>query len=70
MHYIPYSKILEAEEKNPVLILQLYKLLSYLMAKRQELTISQLSTLHSIMSAPAATKPISRKDSLSSLCLH
>jgi len=53
LHHLPFSKIQEAESEDPVLVLKLYKLLSYLMARRQEATIGQLATLHSIMSSPA-----------------
>jgi CRP-like cAMP-binding protein len=63
LHYISYKKIEEIEEDNPRLVLKLHKLLSYLMAKRQEVTIGQLSTLHSIMSSPAQKKPVGRGDS-------
>ena len=53
LHHLPFSKIQEAESEDPGLVLELYKLLSYLMAQRQEATIGQLATLHSIMSSPA-----------------
>jgi CRP-like cAMP-binding protein len=53
LHYLPFSKIQEVEAEDPGLLLELYKLLSYLMAQRQEATIGQLATLHSIMSSPA-----------------
>lgn len=53
LHHLPFSKIQDAESEDPGLVLKLYKLLSYLMAQRQEATIGQLATLHSIMSSPA-----------------
>jgi len=53
LHHLPFSKIQEAELEDPILVLKLYKLLSYLMARQQEATIGQLATLHSIMSSPA-----------------
>ena len=53
LHHLPFSKIKAAEKTDPALVLHLYKLLSYLMAKRQEATIGQLATLHSIMASPA-----------------
>ena len=56
--HLPFSKLEEIESKNPRLILSLYKLLSYLMARRQEATIGQLATLHSIMSSPPYTRPL------------
>jgi len=60
LHCIPFHKIAKLEEENPLLLLRLYKLMSHLMARRQELTIDQLATLHSIMSSPAHKKPVSR----------
>lgn len=53
LHHLPYSRLQEIEKSNPSLVLSLYKLLSYLMARRQEATIGQLATLHSIMTSPA-----------------
>jgi CRP-like cAMP-binding protein len=53
LHHLPFSKIQEIESEDPKLVLELYKLLSYFMAQRQEATIGQLATLHSIMSSPA-----------------
>jgi CRP-like cAMP-binding protein len=66
LHYISYKKIEEIEEDNPRLVLKLHKLLSYLMAKRQEVTIGQLATLHSIMSSPAQKTPVGRGAPISS----
>ena len=65
LHHLPYSKIVEIEKENPKLILSLYKLLSYLMARRQEATIGQLATLHSIMSSPPQIRPLARSGSSS-----
>ena len=61
VHYLPFETIEELEMSKPVLIMHLYKLLAHLGARRQELTIGQLSTLRSIMSSSAPSKPISRK---------
>lgn len=63
VHHLAYHKIEEIEDKDPKLVLQLYKVLSHLMARRQEITIGQLMTLHSIMTSPAAGKPMGRLDS-------
>lgn len=65
LHYISYEKVAELEVINPVLVLKLYKLLSHLMTKRQEITIAQLATLHAIMGSPACKKPIGRTLSIS-----
>lgn len=48
------------ETNHPALVVTLYKMLSHLMARRQEITIEQLATFHSIMSSPAHSKPVSR----------
>jgi MFS superfamily sulfate permease-like transporter len=61
VHYLPFETIEELEMSKPVLVMHLYKLLAHLGARRQELTIGQLSTLRSIMSSTAPSKPISRK---------
>jgi len=60
VHHLTFEVISELEIEHPVLILHLYKLLSHLAARRQEMTIGQLATLRSIMSATSPTKPISR----------
>ena len=61
VHHLNFETIEELELDQPMLILHLYKLLSHLAARRQEMTIGQLATLRSIMSATAPTKPISRR---------
>jgi hypothetical protein len=67
LHHLPFSKIHEVEDQDPSLALSLYKLLSYLMARRQETTIGQLATLHSIMSSPACYRSLRRKSSSNKL---
>jgi len=62
LHHLPFSKIVEAEKENPTMVLSLYKLLAYMMARRQEATIGQLATLHSIMTAPAQKKAMRKID--------
>ncbi|KAG7357645.1 STAS domain containing protein [Nitzschia inconspicua] len=66
LHHLPFSKIQDVETNNPHLALTLYKLLSYLMARRQEATIGQLATLHSIMTSPPRWRSL-RRDSSSKL---
>ena len=56
LHHLPFAKIVEVEKTDPALVLHLYKMLAYMMARRQEATIGQLATLHSIMTAPAHRK--------------
>lgn len=60
LHHLPFQKLELMEKEHPSLILNLYKMLSHLMARRQEITIEQLATFHSIMSSPAHSKPVSR----------
>jgi CRP-like cAMP-binding protein/anti-anti-sigma regulatory factor len=67
LHRLPFSRLQELEETNPILVLQLYKMLSHLMARKQEITTEHLSTLHTIMSSPAYSKPPSIRSSLGSL---
>eukprot|EP00980_Cylindrotheca_fusiformis_P000207 scaffold42_cov133-Cylindrotheca_fusiformis.AAC.4 len=61
LHHLPYSRLQEIEQSDPSLVLSLYKLLSYLMARRQEATIGQLATLHSIMTSPAKVHSLKRR---------
>jgi uncharacterized protein YdiU (UPF0061 family) len=53
MHLITFSQLEELETTNPALVLRLYKLLTHVMARKEDSTIDQLSTLHNIMSSPA-----------------
>lgn len=64
LHHLPYSQLQEIEKANPSLVLSLYKLLSFLMARRQEATIGQLATLHSIMTSPAKSHSLRRRISV------
>ena len=64
LHYLSYSRMEELEKKDPIITLRLYKLLSCVMAKRQELTTQQLGLLHVIMSSPAQNQTVSRRASL------
>eukprot|EP00548_Thalassiothrix_antarctica_P012186 CAMPEP_0194155466 /NCGR_PEP_ID=MMETSP0152-20130528/64686_1 /TAXON_ID=1049557 /ORGANISM="Thalassiothrix antarctica, Strain L6-D1" /LENGTH=1083 /DNA_ID=CAMNT_0038862353 /DNA_START=98 /DNA_END=3349 /DNA_ORIENTATION=- len=57
LHHLPFHRIKDIEEKNPQLVIRLYKLVSHLMARKAEITIGQLVTLHSIMTSHAASKP-------------
>ncbi|CAB9499496.1 solute carrier family 26 [Seminavis robusta] len=64
LHHLSYSRMEELEAAHPVVMLRLYKLLSHIMAKQQEITIGQLGTLHTIMSSPAQKGPVGRKATL------
>jgi CRP-like cAMP-binding protein len=48
------------EERNPRLILELFRMKAYLAAQRQEMTIHQLATLQQIMTSLAPKKPMNR----------
>ena len=67
VHHLTLEAIGELEIERPVLVLHLYKLLSHLNARRQEMTIGQLATMRSIFSSTAPSKPISR-NKMSSIC--
>jgi hypothetical protein len=60
MHHLRFSDLTKIEEEDPSLVLRLYKMLTYVMARKEEDTVSHLSTLHDILSSPAHSKPISR----------
>lgn len=60
LHFLSKSNIDNLEKQDPKLILELFKMIAFLSAKRQEATIDQLTTLHTIMSSLAPTKPAGR----------
>lgn len=60
LHHLPFRRIDEIEEKDAQLVLRLYKLLSHMVARQQQVTIGQLGTLHSIMTSSSTHKPIGR----------
>lgn len=60
LHHLPYQCIEDLEQTNPALVLRLFKMLSRISVRRQESTIQQLATFHSIMTSLAPTKPVSR----------
>jgi len=60
LYHLPSVQLDKIEQEDPALVLCLYKMMANLMAYREEATIEQLSTLNSIMSSPAHSKPIGR----------
>ena len=52
LHQLPFSAITEAEQSNPMLAMHLYKFLSHLSTKRQEMTIEQLGQHLRILNNP------------------
>ena len=61
VHVLEFEKIEDLETEKPALVLNLYKMLAHLMARRQEMTIGQLSTFRSIMSSNIQSNPPSRR---------
>lgn len=60
LHHLPYTKLQEIEENEPVMALKVLKLLALLLARRQDITVEQMSTLHVIMTSRALSKPVKR----------
>lgn len=60
LHHISQSEIAKLEESNPRIVLELFKMMSTLQARKQEMTISQLTTMTAIMTSLAPTKPVGR----------
>jgi CRP-like cAMP-binding protein len=52
LHHLPSSAIKQAETVNPKLAMSLYKMLSHLATKRQEMTIEQLGQHLRILNSP------------------
>lgn len=65
LHYISFDKLKDLEEGKPMLILQLYKLLSKLHALQSEVQIGQFATLYNIMSAPSHNRPLLTRGTIS-----
>jgi len=59
-HLLPYRKMQELENEDPVLALHLVKLMGLIIARKQENVIAQLGILQSIMTSPALKKPVNR----------
>lgn len=61
MHHLRFSDLTRIEHENPTLVLKLYKMLTHVMARKEEDTVAHLSTLHNILSSSAhSTKPVPR----------
>lgn len=61
LHLLSFERVAEIEKKDPALILSLFRLCSHLSARRQELTIEQLTQYMTILNSPAHTShPINR----------
>jgi len=54
LHHLPYESMKEIESSDPRLMMNLYKLMSSVSLKRQEMTIGQLAQFVSIMNSPTA----------------
>jgi len=53
MHHIPFKVLQQIEKENPIIILKLYKILTHVMARKEEDIVAHLSTLHGILSSTA-----------------
>ncbi|KAG7339587.1 STAS domain containing protein [Nitzschia inconspicua] len=60
LHHLPFTTIRTIEQKDPVMILRLYKLLAHMMVRNETNTVAQLTVMRNILSAPAHSKPIPR----------
>ena len=60
MHHLRFSDLSKIEEENPALVLQLYKMLTHVMARKEEDTVAHLSTLHDILRSPVHSTPMQR----------
>jgi hypothetical protein len=56
LHHLPHSAISKLEKENPALMLELFKMMSWIATRRHEYAVSQLVTLQTIMSAPPPTE--------------
>ena len=60
LHLLSHEAIRDIEQENPSLAIALYKMMSWISAKRQASTIDQLGTLQAIMESLAPSKPVDR----------
>jgi len=60
LHHLSHDIMEEIEERNLAMMLQLFKLLAHTLARRHDVAVEQLATLHSIVNASPPTKPVSR----------
>ena len=51
LHHLSFSKLQELEVHNPNLVVHLYKMLTYLMARKEVVTIDHLHTFHNIFNS-------------------
>jgi CRP-like cAMP-binding protein len=61
LFYISFHDLEQLEKEKPMLILQLYKLLSKLEARRSDMHLGQFATLHNIMSSPSHNRPMTTR---------
>ena len=60
MHHLRFSDLNKIEEQDPALVLRLYKMVTHVMARKEEDTVAHLSTLHDILNSPVNDTPVSR----------
>jgi CRP-like cAMP-binding protein len=61
LYYISFLDLKELEKEKPMLILQLYKLLSKLETRQSDVHLGQFATLHNIMAAPSHNQPMTTR---------
>ena len=61
LYYISFRDLRELEKEKPILILQLYKLVSKLEARRSDVHLGQFATMHNIMSSPSHNRPMTTR---------
>ena len=49
LYHLPFTKLQELEKEEPMLVVHLYKMLTYLMARKEVVTIDHLNTLYNIL---------------------
>lgn len=61
LYYVSFHDLQELENEKPMLMLQLYKLLSKLEARRSDVHLGQFATLHNIMSSTCHHQPMTTR---------
>lgn len=67
LHHLHKESMKHIEKSNPSLALEIYKLMSWVANRRQEMTIAQLAQFVNIMNAPSPNGPTNRVSRLDQL---
>mmetsp|Transcript_4251 Transcript_4251/g.4862 ORF Transcript_4251/g.4862 Transcript_4251/m.4862 type:complete len:179 (+) Transcript_4251:193-729(+) len=60
LHHLKHEDIKRLEKQDPRVVLELFKMMSTLLTRKQEMTIHQLTTISNIMTSLAPSKPVGR----------